>query len=272
MFCSTIIPTIGRPELSRAVNSVLSQEFTADEFEIIVVNDSDKPLDQADWQQSERVQLFHTKQHERSIARNTGAAIARGRYLHFLDDDDWLLPNALENLWHLANSSDAVWLYGGTQLVDRNGKSIIKLHQGISGNGFIQVLAGEHIHLQASLIEAVTFFAVGGFNPLLAGPEGLARLEAKAGGELALGEVAELAKDNHADLLLDALFLGKREGFSARSREHEDAVFDLNVDVERDLHGHSLSRGRIDDLDRCGSLPRCIRRYGTRSRTGSREE
>ena len=85
-------------------------------------------------------------------------------------------------------------------------------------------------------------------------------LEAKADGELALREAAEFAKDDHADLLLDGLFLGKRDGLTARSREHEGAVFDLNVDVERDLHGHSLSRGRIDDLDRCGSLQRCIRR------------
>ena len=82
---------------------------------------------------------------------------------------------------------------------------------------------------------------------------GLARLEAKAGGELALGEVAEFAKDDHADLLLDSLFLGKSDGFPGRSSEHEGAVFDLNVDIERDLHGHALSCGRIDDLGRCGS-------------------
>jgi len=89
---------------------------------------------------------------------------------------------------------------------------------------------------------------------------GLARPEAKAGGELALGEVAEFAKDNHADLLLDALFLGKRDDLAARSRKHQSAVFDLNVDMERDLHGHSLSRGRIDDLERGGNLSICIRR------------
>ena len=44
MFCSTIIPTIGRPSLSRAVCSVLDQEFSHDDFEVIVVSDSRKPL------------------------------------------------------------------------------------------------------------------------------------------------------------------------------------------------------------------------------------
>ena len=40
MFCTTVIPTIGRPTLNRAVTSLLEQAFTADDFEIIVVNDS----------------------------------------------------------------------------------------------------------------------------------------------------------------------------------------------------------------------------------------
>ena len=171
MFCSTIIPTIGRPTLSRAVYSVLDQRFTADDFEVIVVNDLGQPLLEADWQKSERVRLIHTNRHERSVARNTGAAIARGRYLHFLDDDDWLLPGALENFWTLGTNNDAAWLYGGSQLVDREGEPIIQLHHEMDGNCFIQVLAGEWIPLQGSLIDTEVFFAVGGFNPLIPGIE-----------------------------------------------------------------------------------------------------
>ena len=44
MFSSTVIPTVNRPTLSRAVRSVLQQNFTADDFEVIVVNDSGQPL------------------------------------------------------------------------------------------------------------------------------------------------------------------------------------------------------------------------------------
>jgi len=44
MFCSTIIPTIGRATLARAVQSVLEQDFTAADYEVIIVNDSGKPL------------------------------------------------------------------------------------------------------------------------------------------------------------------------------------------------------------------------------------
>jgi len=80
---------------------------------------------------------------------------------------------------------------------------------------------------------------------------GLARLEAKAGGKLSLGEVAEFPKDDHADLLLDGLFLGEGDGLPGMVSEYEGAIFDQNVDVERDLHGHPLSRGGVDALERC---------------------
>lgn len=172
MFCSTIIPTIGRPSLERAVESVLSQEFAAGAgFEIIVVNDSGKAMPDADWQHSDRVTIVETFQRERSVARNAGASIARGKYLHFLDDDDWLAPNALLSFWRLASASDAGWLYGTSQLVDRQHTPLIQLKHGLNGNAFLQTMAGEWIPLQASLIKTKNFFEVGGFNPLITAAE-----------------------------------------------------------------------------------------------------
>ena len=171
MFCSAIIPTIGRPTLSRAVQSVLSQNLPDGEFEVLVVNDSGAPLPEADWQQAENVRIINTNQRERSIARNTGAAVARGQYLHFLDDDDWLVPGAYLYLWELSQRSTATWLYGITQLVDRQNRPTIQLKHGLRGNCFIHAMAGEWIPLQASLVERKTFLEIGGFNPLLSGPE-----------------------------------------------------------------------------------------------------
>jgi glycosyltransferase involved in cell wall biosynthesis len=171
MFCSTIIPTVGRPTLTRAVESVLQQPQPAGGFEVIVVNDSGQPLAITDWQADERVRVIHTQRRERSVARNTGAAAAYGRFLHFLDDDDWLVPDALVHLHQLAQERPSAWLYGSTQLVDRNGRALIQLHHRLNGNIFLPTLAGEWIPLQASLIDSQVFFEEGGFNPLLSGPE-----------------------------------------------------------------------------------------------------
>jgi glycosyltransferase involved in cell wall biosynthesis len=167
------------------VYSVLEQEFTAADFEVIVVNDSGQPLAEADWQRSDRVQVINTNRRERSVARNTGAAMAKGKYLHFLDDDDWLLPGALGNFWILAGTNgEAVWLYGGAQFVDSKGELLMMnpqfpkansaiLNLGLDGNCFIQVLAGAWIPLQASLIKPEIFFSLGGFRTSLSSTQDL---------------------------------------------------------------------------------------------------
>jgi glycosyltransferase involved in cell wall biosynthesis len=162
---------VGRQTLSRTVNSVLKQSFSQSEFEILVINDSGKPLETADWQNSKRVQIIHTHRRERSVARNTGAALAKGTYLHFLDDDDWLAPGAYQHFWELHQTSNAKWLYGMTQLVDRQDHPTIKLRHSLNGNCFVQAMAGEWIPLQASFIDRKCFLEIGGFNPLLSGPE-----------------------------------------------------------------------------------------------------
>jgi glycosyltransferase involved in cell wall biosynthesis len=171
LFCSTIIPTIGRDSLGRAVESVLKQNFDEGLFEVIVVNDSGTALKPGEWEKSSQVKVIHTNRRERSVARNTGAATARGQYLHFLDDDDWLMPEAFRHFYELSQHNEAKWLYGASQIVGTRYEPLVQLHHGLRGNCFVQVMAGEWIPLQASLVAAEAFFAVGGFNPQAAGPE-----------------------------------------------------------------------------------------------------
>lgn len=174
MFCSIIMPTIGRPSLGRAVDSVLEQEFDAAPFELIVVNDSGAPLPVAAWHTEARVTIIDTNRRNRSVARNTGAAVARGAYLCFLDDDDWWLPGALDHFWQLAQRAPgAAWLYGGVTFVDPDGRHLGNLHLRKEGNCFGEAIAAVWIPLQASLIAAHSFFAAGGFAPTLSVTEDL---------------------------------------------------------------------------------------------------
>ena len=80
---------------------------------------------------------------------------------------------------------------------------------------------------------------------------GFACLEAEAGGDLAFGEATEFPEGNHADFLLDGLFLGEGDGLAGMVREYERAVLDLNVQVERNMHDHPLSCGGVDTPE-CG--------------------
>ncbi len=172
IFSSTIIPTINRPTLSRAVHSILDQDFDSEDFEVIVVNDSGSPLPEMEWMHSERVRVIHTNRHERSVARNTGATVARGRYLHFLDDDDLLLPGALRVFWTLdQRRENAVWLNGSYQSVDNEGNVIENIHPENNGNNFALLVSGEGIPLQASLLDSKYFFKAGCFDPKITGVE-----------------------------------------------------------------------------------------------------
>lgn len=165
MLISTVIPTVGRASLGHAVDSALAQGFAADEHEVIVVNDSGAPLPAAAWMESDRVRILVTERRERSIARNSGAAVARGRYLHFLDDDDVLLPGGLRALLEIAEETGAVWTYGALQRVDDAGHDGSVDAPDVTGNVYVDVLAGNAFHLAPSLIRAEAFFRVGGFDP-----------------------------------------------------------------------------------------------------------
>lgn len=167
---STIIATIGRATLARAVESILAQDCPF-EFEVIIVNDSGRSLPVEDWQRSSRVTILNTNKRERCFGRNAGASIARGKYLHFLDDDDWMLPGAFKELLAVSNGKHAALIYGRTQFVDKDEKPTWEFHPNVDGDAFVQVMTGKWVPLQSSLIKANCFFGAGGFDYRLVGLE-----------------------------------------------------------------------------------------------------
>ena len=118
IFVSTIIPSIGRKSLERTVRSLLAQELP-EPYEIIIVNDTGEHMVERDWMQIDPVRIVTVNRRRHIIASNVGAAIAKGRYLHFMHDDDWMLAGGFKALWDLAQDHpDVAWLYGGTELID----------------------------------------------------------------------------------------------------------------------------------------------------------
>lgn len=86
---SVVMPTYNRgSSVRRSIERVLGQE--CDSFELIVVNDgsSDSTRSVLDSIRDDRVRVAHRSNGGISAARNTGAALARGRFVVPLDDDD----------------------------------------------------------------------------------------------------------------------------------------------------------------------------------------
>jgi glycosyltransferase involved in cell wall biosynthesis len=95
---SVVIATYNRGErIARTLDSVLSQRMPAAE---IVVADDASTDGTASWIRAHypRVLVFTDPNGGTSVARNRGAARARGDVLVFLDHDDELLPNAIDTL------------------------------------------------------------------------------------------------------------------------------------------------------------------------------
>lgn len=97
---SVVIPTSGRPQyLPRAIQSAL--EYHSDSIEVIIVpNGPDTTWRKVlgPWDADQRVHVSPLEKAGVSAARNHGMALARGKYLRFLDDDDYLLPAARTQL------------------------------------------------------------------------------------------------------------------------------------------------------------------------------
>jgi glycosyltransferase involved in cell wall biosynthesis len=98
---SVIIPVYnGENSIARAVHSALAQDFS--DFEIIVVDDgSTDSTPRVLSQYGDRIRILRQANRGSSAARNAGAVIANGKYLAFLDADDWWRKDKL-TLMHQA--------------------------------------------------------------------------------------------------------------------------------------------------------------------------
>lgn len=120
---SVVIPVFnGESCIARAIQSALDQGCA--DLEVVVVDDGSTD------RTSEIVRRFgksviYKYQHnqERSVARNTGIELTRGRYIAFLDADDWWLPGKLERqIAHAERHSNLGIVYSWVSVVNEDGK------------------------------------------------------------------------------------------------------------------------------------------------------
>jgi glycosyltransferase involved in cell wall biosynthesis len=112
MKVSVIIPSYNSARwLASAVGSVRRQTLPADE--IVIVDDGSTDETALLCRTfGEGVKYVHRRNGGLAAARNTGVRESSGDWLLFLDADDILLPNALQDLLRTAEESDAGVVYG----------------------------------------------------------------------------------------------------------------------------------------------------------------
>ena len=106
---SVIIPVYNVEKyLERCLNSALNQTYK--NLEIILIDDgstdaSGKLCDEYA-KKDKRVKVIHKENGGQSSARNVGLDIAKGKYIGFLDSDDWITSDMYEYLYQLMKKED----------------------------------------------------------------------------------------------------------------------------------------------------------------------
>ena len=95
--------------VGKAIESILAQTFT--EYEFLIVDDGtpDKSgqICDAYAKKDRRIQVIHKENGGAPSARNTAIAMAKGKYVYFLDSDDWAEKTMLADMYALAEKTQA---------------------------------------------------------------------------------------------------------------------------------------------------------------------
>lgn len=149
---SVIIPLYNKASyVAKALDSVLAQTYT--DYECIIVNDgsTDNSLQVVeDWLEVKgkseelrtRYRLITQTNAGVSAARNRGIAEAKGKYIAFLDADDWWAPTFLEEMMHLIEEYPDAGLYAGNYIYYKPGKTHIAVSSICDVAGIMQVAEG----------------------------------------------------------------------------------------------------------------------------------
>lgn len=130
MKLSIIIPVYNTaPYLPQCLESALRQGFDESEYEIITIlepcddNSGDILANYAKTHANIRI-IANKIRSGQSYNRNLGITVASGKYIYFLDSDDYLIDNALIELYNMAETYKTDIIYFNCKVFRDSGNSI----------------------------------------------------------------------------------------------------------------------------------------------------
>ncbi len=126
MILSIVVPVYNVENyLSKCLDSILNQDIANDDYEIVVVNDgsTDRSGEIAKEyaEKHSNITLINQKNQGLSGARNSGIKVAKGKYIQFVDSDDYLEPNVEKSLVEKMESENLDILRFNYQNVNEKG-------------------------------------------------------------------------------------------------------------------------------------------------------
>jgi len=124
------------------LNSIFSQNIDSSLYEVIVVNDGtlDNSMQIVDKFVLKYNNLFVINQENQglSMARNNGKKIAKGKYIWFVDSDDWIEQNSIQEIFSIIEKNDV-------DVISMLANRIEEISGKIKKDAFSRFLAGKLI-------------------------------------------------------------------------------------------------------------------------------
>lgn len=128
------------PFLDASIGSVLAQDF--EDFELIIIDDASSDngrkiieMYAAIDPRIRTIYLDHNTLGGAGIPSNLGIQAARGKYLAFVDSDDWITKSALDKMVKTAEESDADLVIGDFRTFDENERSVSESYDSAAWRG-----------------------------------------------------------------------------------------------------------------------------------------
>ena len=126
---SVIVPVYNTEKyLDRCIKSLLNQSIA--DVDIVLVDDgstdSSPAICDSYAKDHECVQVIHKQNAGQGLARNDGIKVARGKYIAFLDSDDYYDCDACKRLVHVMEDTGADICSYGYQIDDKDGNPVRK--------------------------------------------------------------------------------------------------------------------------------------------------
>lgn len=124
---SVIVPIYNVEKyIGKCIQSILDQTY--ENIEVILVDDgtpdNSNEICDSYAEKDSKVKVVHKKNEGVSVARNTGLKLAKGKYIIFVDGDDWLEKDCVEYMVDLIESTETKMAMSLNNFTTRNRKQI----------------------------------------------------------------------------------------------------------------------------------------------------